>query len=218
MSFNETLMRRRKELNMTQDELAEKLDISRQSISRWENGECLPEADKLLRLPDILDISLDELVGRKIVSDAVVHETHDNSGNKSKWLPCVLTAAACVVIGVGCFFAGRYLAPYHKNDAMSVNVPDIQEFGMITYFNEDGEVAATESIAPIVFPYDDYFSPLDRAMTMAEMYEYLIENYPDLGKDKAEELAEELADRIADIEKALVNEDLDALSYCYTEM
>ena len=65
MQFSEILTKRRKLLGITQDELAEKLDVSRQSISKWENGECMPEAEKLIKLADILDISLDELTGRE---------------------------------------------------------------------------------------------------------------------------------------------------------
>ena len=65
MQFSEILTKRRKLLGITQDELAERLDVSRQSISKWENGECMPEAEKLIKLSDILDISLDELTGRK---------------------------------------------------------------------------------------------------------------------------------------------------------
>ena len=64
MTFNETLIKRRKEVGMTQDDLAEKLGVSRQSVSKWENGECMPDSEKLIKLAEVLEISLDELTGR----------------------------------------------------------------------------------------------------------------------------------------------------------
>ena len=48
--------------HMTQEELAERLDVSRQSVSRWEMDEAFPEMEKLLQLSEIFACSLDELV------------------------------------------------------------------------------------------------------------------------------------------------------------
>lgn len=57
----------RKEKNITQSELAEKLGISDRAISKWENGNCLPDAGKMLDLCAILGISVNELLsGEKI--------------------------------------------------------------------------------------------------------------------------------------------------------
>ncbi|WP_438501869.1 helix-turn-helix domain-containing protein, partial [Lactiplantibacillus plantarum] len=49
---------------MTQNELAEKLYISRQSISKWELNKSYPDIDKLILLSKIFDISIDELLGQ----------------------------------------------------------------------------------------------------------------------------------------------------------
>lgn len=48
--------------NLSQDELAEKLYISRQAVSKWENGEATPDIDKLVQLAEIFGVSLDYLV------------------------------------------------------------------------------------------------------------------------------------------------------------
>ena len=53
---------KRKEKDITQSELAEKLYITDRAVSKWENGICLPDADKLLELGNILDISVNELL------------------------------------------------------------------------------------------------------------------------------------------------------------
>lgn len=48
--------------NMTQDDLAEKLYISRQAISKWETGEAIPDIEKLVLLAEIFEVSLDFLI------------------------------------------------------------------------------------------------------------------------------------------------------------
>ena len=57
----------RKEKNLTQSSLAEKLNISDRAISKWENGICLPDAGKMIELCEILDITLNDLFsGEKV--------------------------------------------------------------------------------------------------------------------------------------------------------
>lgn len=62
MSLGETIYRLRTERGMSQEELAERLEVSRQSVSKWENGGSVPELDKLIRLSGVFGVSLDELV------------------------------------------------------------------------------------------------------------------------------------------------------------
>lgn len=57
----------RKEKNITQSELAEKLGISDRAISKWENGICLPDASNMPLLCEILDISINDLFSGEIV-------------------------------------------------------------------------------------------------------------------------------------------------------
>lgn len=112
MVFNESLIKRRKELGITQDELADKLGVSRQSISKWENGECMPDTDKLIRLSDVLGMSLDELTGREVrVEPIVLHAPEIPKTKKPLTARALIAAAACMVFGVLCFLAGRYLLP-----------------------------------------------------------------------------------------------------------
>lgn len=62
MSLHETIYTLRTQRGMSQLELAEALDVSRQSISKWETGAAVPELDKLVKLSDVFGITLDELV------------------------------------------------------------------------------------------------------------------------------------------------------------
>ena len=62
MSFSENLQAIRKKNQMSQEELAELLGVSRQAVSKWELGEGYPEVEKLLILSKKLNISLDSLM------------------------------------------------------------------------------------------------------------------------------------------------------------
>ena len=69
--FNENLVQMRKLHNMTQEDLAEKVGVSRQAVAKWESGESLPDLEKAKMLSEVLDVSLDELA---------THEPEDNLG------------------------------------------------------------------------------------------------------------------------------------------
>jgi len=69
MSFSENLKQIRKEHHLSQEELAELLDVSRQAVSKWEQGQGYPEVEKLLLLSQKLKISLDALMSNEITCD-----------------------------------------------------------------------------------------------------------------------------------------------------
>ena len=78
MSFAENLKQIRKEKQLSQEELAELLEVSRQAVSKWEQGIGYPEVEKLLLLSKKLNISLDFLMSTKIVQEDV-----ENTGKKN---------------------------------------------------------------------------------------------------------------------------------------
>ncbi|PKX51375.1 transcriptional regulator, partial [Lactiplantibacillus plantarum] len=57
--FPEQLKKLRKETNTTQDDLATKLFVTRQAISKWESGDSTPDLTNLIKLTDIFNVSLD---------------------------------------------------------------------------------------------------------------------------------------------------------------
>lgn len=61
-SFGERIYDLRSRNNMSQGALADKLNISRQTVSKWENNMCLPEAEKLLQLSEIFSVSVDYIL------------------------------------------------------------------------------------------------------------------------------------------------------------
>ncbi|MBR0435425.1 MAG: helix-turn-helix transcriptional regulator [Lachnospiraceae bacterium] len=62
MEFNNKLYELRKQKGLSQEELANRLNVSRQTISKWEVGESTPDMEKLAAISELFDISLDELV------------------------------------------------------------------------------------------------------------------------------------------------------------
>lgn len=62
MSFADNLQYLRKKNKITQEELADELGVSRQSVSKWETGEAYPETEKLILLSDKFGVTLDELI------------------------------------------------------------------------------------------------------------------------------------------------------------
>ena len=73
MKFNEKLIMLRKQHNLSQEQVAEKLGVARQTISKWELGETTPEMDKLIIMSELYNITLDELMKEenegKVVND-----------------------------------------------------------------------------------------------------------------------------------------------------
>ena len=62
MTFSEKLYKLRREKTYSQDDLAELLDVSRQSISKWESGQSMPETSKIIQISNIFNVSIDELL------------------------------------------------------------------------------------------------------------------------------------------------------------
>lgn len=97
MALADNIIKYRKKNGMTQEQLAESLMISRQSISRWELGENLPSIDNLISLSGLLDISLDEL----ITGEPYLHFPFDFGRPKSKAAAVILIIIVLIPILMG---------------------------------------------------------------------------------------------------------------------
>ena len=81
--LSENLKRIRKDNNLSQEQLAEKLGVSRQSVSKWENGEAYPEMDKVLQLCKMFNLNIDELLNQDIKE---VNESKQSKINVDKYV------------------------------------------------------------------------------------------------------------------------------------
>ena len=66
MEFHNKLYNLRKQKGLSQEEIANRLNVSRQTISKWEVGDATPDMKKLIAISDMFEISLDELVMDKV--------------------------------------------------------------------------------------------------------------------------------------------------------
>lgn len=69
MEFSEKLFTLRKADDLTQEQLGEKLEVSRQSISKWESGQATPELDKIVALSAIFNVTTDYLLKSSDIDD-----------------------------------------------------------------------------------------------------------------------------------------------------
>ena len=65
MKFHEKLLDLRKKAGMTQSDLAEKMNVSRQAVSRWEMGTAMPDVENLIAMSDLFGVSLDYMLKDK---------------------------------------------------------------------------------------------------------------------------------------------------------
>ncbi|MBQ2753185.1 MAG: helix-turn-helix transcriptional regulator [Firmicutes bacterium] len=84
MTFSEKLIQLRKQNCLSQEDLAEKLNVSRQSVSRWEVGSAMPDATNLLLLSDIFGVSTDYLLNENYVSDNDIPKIKEIRNNNIK--------------------------------------------------------------------------------------------------------------------------------------
>ena len=80
-NLSENLKKIRKDNNLSQEQLAEKLGVSRQAISKWESGAAYPEMEKIIQLCDKFDMNIDDLLHRDI-REIKGEQTSKNNLNK----------------------------------------------------------------------------------------------------------------------------------------
>lgn len=104
MKIGKQLQDQRKQHNMSQEDLAAKLNISRQAISKWENGTSLPSFTNVIAISNLFDISLDELIKE---DPALIKKfEHEKIGlTKVETIITVGFVLAFIVLGV-CYFYG----------------------------------------------------------------------------------------------------------------
>ncbi|MHB1485259.1 MAG: helix-turn-helix domain-containing protein [Saccharofermentanales bacterium] len=80
MTFSEKIQILRKQNGLSQEKLAEKLDVSRQAISKWESGQSVPEIDKIIAISELFKVSTDYLIKNMIIeSTKIANETNENN-------------------------------------------------------------------------------------------------------------------------------------------
>ncbi len=104
MKFNEKLIQLRKKEGLSQEELGYKLNVTRQTVSKWELGQTTPEMEKLVEMSKIFNISLDELMNEK---DETITQTtkiddqpieNKNSDKKEKNMKFIIIGMLIIIL------------------------------------------------------------------------------------------------------------------------
>ena len=104
MGFSENLQILRKMKNMSQEQLAERLDVSRQAVSKWESGNGYPETEKLISICEIFDCSMDEIIKGKFSADV--------NGEKKSYEKLMSKFSKGIALAIGIILLGTTILLY----------------------------------------------------------------------------------------------------------
>jgi transcriptional regulator with XRE-family HTH domain len=110
MEISERLKEARQNTGLTQDQVAEKILVSRVTVSHWENGKSLPDIVSLISLSDLYGISLDEMVkGDSKMMEKVKKDANDASKNKRLIrTTAIMVIAVLLVYGISIIVGGGF--------------------------------------------------------------------------------------------------------------
>lgn len=110
MNFEENLRALREKNDMTQEQLAERMEVSRQTVSKWESGASFPEMEKMIQLTDIFNCSMDGLLkGNMRQANQDEARLYDEHGNR---IAKLAAAATCIcILSLAAQMLGEYISP-----------------------------------------------------------------------------------------------------------
>ena len=123
-------------MGLSQSMLAEKMHVSREAVSKWENGHNLPDASIMLQLAEVLNVTVDDLLVGEKKDNRPVNEVLKRK-NKLTWIliPVIVLAVMCSLV-----FRTYYLS---SNNSINIEQEAVyspeseQEIGRIYYFEYD---------------------------------------------------------------------------------
>ena len=130
MEFHEKLQQLRKQKNLTQEELAELLFVSRTAISKWESGRGLPNIDSLKAISKVFSISIDELLSGEEIIQAAENEKRENAVHLRNILYGLMDIMCAVFFFVPIF--GERDGNYIRSVSV-LNLQFIQKYMVVSY-------------------------------------------------------------------------------------
>lgn len=169
MELKDILVQERKKRGWSQEELASKVQVSRQAVSKWETGDALPDLGKLLALADALGLSLDALCGRENPAEAAAEAPPSPEAStppkRCHWLLPALWGflAACLLAGGLWGWSQRNVVPAEIAQAASTLPDTFTVSGVGFSGNSDYEVAYqfTPSVSGEGYAYQITFADSD---------------------------------------------------------
>ena len=96
--LKDIILEKRKQKNMTQEQLAEQLGVARQTVSKWELGETLPDVENLKKMAILFEFSIDEALGLEVEKD--------DDSDADDWL---MLGGFCIGTALGIYFDNSML-------------------------------------------------------------------------------------------------------------
>ena len=104
MSLGERLLQYRKSINISQDQLAEKIGVTRQTISKWETNQSTPDFDKIVPLCEVFGISTDELIkGEKRADEKEFKQIQNNYSEKRNKMKAIILSISIFLYCIATF-------------------------------------------------------------------------------------------------------------------
>lgn len=137
--FGENLKTLRKQKGFSQEELATRLHVVRQTISKWEKNLSVPDADTLIRLAEILEVSVSELLGAKIENENTASDVAEqlsrineqlaikNRRSRRIWKIVAIILAAIVLINIFIAVIAVFFSVPNLNEGIQSNQPEITD-------------------------------------------------------------------------------------------
>ena len=119
MAFSDNLQFIRAQAGVTQEQLAEQLDVSRQSVSKWESGASFPEMDTLLRICDLYNVNLDTLL-RGSVEKSQVSDTARYDVFMNRFSLRMALSISAIIAGVALMIFLKLLIPSGSSEILAV--------------------------------------------------------------------------------------------------
>ena len=138
--FGENLKTLRKQKGFSQEELATRLHVVRQTISKWEKNLSVPDADTLIRLAEVLEVSVSELLGAKIENENAASDVAEqlsrineqlaikNRRSRRIWKIVAIILAAIVLINI---FIAVFFGVPTLNEGIQSSQPEITDQAQI---------------------------------------------------------------------------------------
>ncbi len=142
MTFQETLSQLRKARGLSQEELAARIGVSRQAVSKWETGDASPDLNKLLALADQLEVSLDTLCGRESSSPIPPAAPTERPAARRR-VPLILCGLLAVcLLGTGLWvWSRRNLVPSESAPAEST-LPESLAVSAVSFAGKSSRTVA----------------------------------------------------------------------------
>ncbi len=108
MKISEKIKSARAKSGLTQEDVAESLEISRQTLSNWENAKTLPDISSVIKMSDLYQVSLDELLKGDVTMTKKIEKDEKTLENNNRAFKFIIILAAIIIIAriIGNFVRG----------------------------------------------------------------------------------------------------------------